>query len=263
MFNTFTKTSLASTITSSTLAIATVIGTAVSPASAQTAVDLELSLLVDASSSIDASEYQLQLEGYSQAFQNLANLDFEPFATNFVVWSDADQQQELIEWTLINDSQDALNFSNQLLGLGRPFSNSTEPGSAIFAAREGTSSVTGIFQNEFEGNRLVFDVSGDGIEDFEGLNTAAERNLSQEAGITINGLAIGDNPSVEAFYQNSVVTSDGFLVLANDFQDFQDAVTNKIQQEVINPEPIPEPTSVLALLTISGLGLVIKRRKQA
>ena len=149
--------------------------------------------------------------------------------------------------------------------MGRPGNSGTAPGNAILAAREGTASVTGIFENQFEGNRLVFDVSGDGSPSSlgGGIPTATQRDLSQQAGITINGLAIlSDDPSVVSFYQNSVITSDGFFVLANDFTDFSDAVTNKIQREVIN-EPqvkVPEPTSLLGLLAFGGLTLAIRRK---
>lgn len=63
------------------------------PASAATLtpVDLELSLLVDVSGSIDNKEYALQMSGYRNAFIKLApqfgSGDFGSVAVNFIQWS--------------------------------------------------------------------------------------------------------------------------------------------------------------------------------
>jgi len=109
------------------------------------AVDSEISLLVDISGSIDSSEYNLQLEGYAESFDNpdlynnLISQGVEgQVAVNLIVWAGGNQQQESIGWTLIDSVQTSQDFAKDIRetlittsGGSRPFSGSTAPGSAI------------------------------------------------------------------------------------------------------------------------------------
>ena len=90
-------------------------------------VDLELSLLVDVSGSISANEFNLQRQGYVNAFQNVSIWNaidhgaFSRIAVNLVYWSGKTQQAEVVGWTLI-DSQTAANtFANAISGTTRHF----------------------------------------------------------------------------------------------------------------------------------------------
>ncbi|MGB3637348.1 MAG: DUF1194 domain-containing protein [Rivularia sp. (in: cyanobacteria)] len=233
-------------------------------ANAATFVDIELSLLVDVSGTIDDDEFDLQKQGYVDVFSN-ASL-FNNFiskgkegkiAVNLIYWSGAKQQEQVVDWTLIDSAQASEDFANAINATIRDFRGFTAPGSAISVA-------TPLFSNNgFNGERQVIDISGDGDQN-SGLDTATARDNALSSGIdAINGIVIGDSSSLKAFYQNNViggVNADGtpaFVVQANTFEEFGTAIDNKIKAEItINPPTtsIPEPASIFGLLAVGAFG---------
>jgi hypothetical protein len=224
-------------------------------------VSLELVLLVDVSGSVDAGEFNLQRTGYVDAFNDVATqfgstTPPAPFAVTLIYWSGSAQQQQAVPWTLIEDAASANAFAAAVGSAGRPFSGQTAPGNAINFA---TSSILG---NNYDGDRLVIDVSGDGAAN-TGASTPTAAATAYAHGITINGLVILGEPGVQTWYQNNIVTpGHGFLEVANSFDDFGAAIDQKISYEV-NPPAIPEP-GTLTLLGSALLGLAgFRRRKKA
>ncbi len=214
-------------------------------------VDLELSLLVDVSGSVDSSEYNLQISGYANVFENPAiynNLIARGIegsvAVNLIVWSDSNRQQESITWTLIDSVESSQAFAQNIretllpaFGGSRPFSGGTDPGPAIDFA------TPLFFNNDFDSRRQTIDVSGDGSGNSSATATARDKALA--AGIdTINGIVIGGSSSVVNFYRNSLiggVNADGSAALifqANSFSEFQEVVEEQLTFEFTPPSQI-------------------------
>jgi len=223
-------------------------------------VGLELSLAIDVSGSVSASEYNLQMRGYALAFrdaqvqQAVLGVD-NGIAVNLVFWAGRSQQVEAISFQHLNSLQAIESFASSLLAVERPFSGGTSIGPAIeFAANS-------LIQNDFEGARLIIDVSGDGVSIIPETEQARDQALSM--GIdTINGLPIGGGDRLVQFYQNHLIGGDdAFLVAAASFDDFRQAIATKLFREIDSgPDSdqgteVPEPTSALLLLVyIAGFG---------
>ncbi|HLU76910.1 MAG TPA: DUF1194 domain-containing protein [Burkholderiales bacterium] len=219
-------------------------------------VALELALLVDVSGSIDGDEYDLQKQGYINAFRN-ANVQNAiagqsgGIAVTYIEWSGSGQQAQLVGWTHLTDAASADAFADALGLTSRAFSGQTNPDAAINYA------VPLFDDNDFEGLRLVIDVSGDGTGNAN--NTAAARDAALAAGINaINGLAIGGT-GLEDWYNDYLRGGAGsFVIGVADFEDFEGAVMTKLQREITGS--VPEP-GTLMLLGLATAALAFSRRR--
>ncbi|MBE9126318.1 MULTISPECIES: PEP-CTERM sorting domain-containing protein [unclassified Coleofasciculus] len=258
------------------------------PASAAmlTPVNVELSLLVDASGSIDRNEYALQMGGYRDAFIKLSPLfgsgDFGSVAVNLIQWTGANQQEQSIPWMLLNNQASALEFANLIGTLVRPRSTGTAPGSAIQFAAPLFSS------NDYEGQRWVIDISGDDPAE-SGVSTSVARDNALAAGVSaINGLPILPNRAdtrLETWYRNNIQGGVGsFTISAYGFEDVERALEEKLRRELTVPPTdvpptdvpstdfpstdvpstaVPEPTTILGILLAGGGLACLKRRQRA
>jgi Protein of unknown function (DUF1194) len=91
-----------------------------SPARAE-AVDLELVLAVDVSRSIDEEEWELQRQGYAEAFMHPAVIraiqsnPLQRIAVAYVEWGGADYQRLVIPWTVVSDAGSGERFAQAIL----------------------------------------------------------------------------------------------------------------------------------------------------
>ena len=199
-------------------------------------VDLELVLALDSSGSVNTREFNLQLQGYIDAFRNPAvietvtNGDTGAIAVTLLIWAgDTSRGTRVIaDWTLIDSQETAEEFVEKILSTPR------------FMLRDGTSlsnvieTSARLFRgNGFQGNRMVVDISGDGTNNI-GYEPTIARDVAVRAGITINGLAIlTDFPDLDLYYGEQVVGGPGaFVVSAQNFHAFSAAVLNKLVREI-------------------------------
>lgn len=206
----------------------------IATASARAAeVDVELVLAVDTSGSIDAEEYQIQHEGYAEAFASdeivgaIQAGPLQQIAVTFIEWSGLGHQNQVIGWMLVKDKASALAFAEKIKNAPRKFSDWTAISDMIdFAARLYDG-------NGYEGMRLVLDVSGDGINN-NGRPVNEARDQAVAKGIVINGLPIlNEDPTLDAYYQENVIGGPGaFKIAVKDFDTFKEALVAKLVREI-------------------------------
>jgi len=207
-------------------------------------VDLELVLAVDTSSSVSPGEFNLQMRGLAEAFRHPAVQaairaagDFG-IAVSLVQWSDNRKQTVAVDWVAVYDGASADAFAAEidntpryLIGGGKAIC-----GAMLFSMRQ-------LQINEFEGRRKVIDVSGDGRTN-QGSSPTRARDRAVAAGITINGLAIlNEDILVDLHYEANVIGGTGaFVIRADDYQDFADAILEKLIKEIAGVPIAARPT---------------------
>ena len=244
-----------------------------SPLSWSVPVDLELVLLNDVSGNVNAIDYNLEKEGFRDAFQSIAvqraiaSGALGAIAVTYIEWSGPDQQEVSVGWTLIDDIADANAFGAAIFDAPRAFDSPlgrTAPGSALNFAISPTGGAGDRNSNGFEGTRSVINVSGNGVAD-GGDDTSAARDAALDsagAGIAaINGLVVGRTSAVLDFYTANVIggTDNPFITVAPSFADFGSTLNAKLIREITGT-PVPVPgTFVLLAMGILGLGSFAKR----
>ena len=234
-------------------------------------VDTELQLLIDVSGSVDATEFNLQQQGYVDAFLDPAVLtaiqagDIGAIAVQAVYFGST--ATVAVPWTLIDDEASAISFANAIGAAPRP---GVGPFTGLSNAID--FAVPQFTDNGFEGSELVIDVSGDGAENVAapfGSPAAAaavstSRTNALNSGVDqINGLPILGEAGLESFYADNVIGGpNSFLIAANGFEDFDTAILEKLTTEISTEVPLP--LSAWLLLTgVAALGAASRMRKAA
>ncbi len=214
---------------------------------AEVPVDLELVLAIDVSGSVDPEEARLQRDGYVQAFLNekvkraIRGGPFGRIAVIYIEWAGDLHQQIIVNWSMLSDPASVEHFAGTVAEAPITSAQWTSISGAIDYA------VTLFDNNGYEGTRRVIDVSGDG-ENNRGRPAEMARDAAVARGITINGLPIlndrpnpwGGSPTsnLDSYYRNSVIGGPGaFMIPANDFTAFADAILGKLLLEISGLTP--------------------------
>lgn len=212
----------------------TVIFTSPQQTSAQTQVDLQLVLAVDASGSVSEARFELQKRGYVAAFRNRRLLHAvlsgptQSIAVTMMQWTGPALQVQVVPWMIVRDEAsmqrvaDAIDAApRRLFGGGTSISGAIDYGRTLFPVSGVTSP------------RRVIDVSGDGSNN-RGRSAAEARDDAVADGIVINGLPIlALEPWLDQYYVSDVIGGPGaFVVPAQSYETFAEAVLKKLVTEI-------------------------------
>lgn len=205
-------------------------------------VDLELVIAIDASLSIDGDEFQLQTQGTAAALADPRVLEAihaigeRGVAIAVMQWGGLTEQAIAVPWTLVRDENSALVLANEVAQMPRLIAGTR---TAIGQAMQKAALM--LFSNEYEGARLVIDLSGDGIHNHYLMKPEEVRPDLLALGIVINGLAVTkSDPLVATYYENYVIGGNSaFVIGIDDFADFGEAMLEKLVQE-ISRQPVSQ-----------------------
>lgn len=205
------------------------------PAKAEdTVVAVELVLALDASASVDKREFALQVQGLAAAFRDpdvqRAVEDLQPLgaAVAVVQWGAPGETQVVLPFTQLNSGRDSKAFGFRMELIHRfMWASATSIAAGI------ADSAALIEGNDFDGQRKVIDVAGDG-EDNGAADLEAARQSAHARGIVINGLPImADSPALADYYRERVIIGpDSFVEPARDFEDYARAIRAKLLKEL-------------------------------
>ena len=210
------------------------------PARAQIMVDLQLVLAVDASGSVNTYRFELQKRGYVAALRNPRVLGAilsgrtQSIALMMMQWTGPFLQREVLPWTLLKDEASVKSAAavieetpRRLFGGGTSISGAIDYAMAMFP------------RSPFKAERRVIDISGDGANN-NGRSVVRARDEAVGADVTINGLPIlAVEPDLAEHYRDYVIGGPGaFMVVADSFENFADAILKKMIIEIAANEPV-------------------------
>jgi hypothetical protein len=197
-------------------------------------VDLRLVLAVDVSGSVNEARFELQKQGYAEAFRHprvLKAIQSGPnsrIAVTMVQWTGPALQVQVTPWFLITDERSMHEFAAAIDAAPRQlFSGGTSISGAIdYSARL-------IADCPHQSSRSVIDISGDGANN-RGRPASSARDEAVASGIVINGLPILEiEPALDDHYMNNVIGGpNAFMVPAKGFAEFADAILKKLIIEI-------------------------------
>lgn len=202
----------------------------------QTPVDLQLVLAIDTSGSVNQYRFELQRQGYAEAFRNPNVLKsirsgiHGAIAVVVTQWTGPELQVQVVDWTIIKDEPSAAAFAAAIEDAPRRLFGG---GTSISGAIDHAASLLFDAARAFPGARRTIDVSGDGANN-RGRPAHFARDEAVRNGITINGLPIlALEPGLDRYYYDNVIGGPGaFMVAAQTYEKFAEAVLKKLIIEI-------------------------------
>ncbi len=206
-------------------------------AQARLPVDLLLVLSIDCSYSVDKTEFDLQAQGTAWAFTHPDIKDaiqrgpYKRIAVSVVQWAGADKQHIAVPWRVVSTGEEADALAQEISSMPRVLAHgSTSIAGMLHFGR------TMLLEAPFAPLRLTLDIAADGRNNTGG-NMRPLRDAVVNEGITVNGLAIlNEVPTLNYYFQREVIGGVGsFVIVAKNYDNFQQAIYRKLLREIIGP----------------------------
>ncbi|MDZ7823922.1 MAG: DUF1194 domain-containing protein [Ahrensia sp.] len=201
-------------------------------ASAQDRCALSLVLAIDVSSSVNANEYALQMQGLANALRDDDVREAIRFSGGIQLmafeWSGRFQQIEVLPWIYLATDTAIFGAADRIASHERSYADL--PTALGFAL--GHASVQ--LQNApLACSRQAIDVSGDGVSN-DGFEPSLAYSNFVFDGVQVNGLVIaGATPDPVKYYRDEVIYGPGaFIEVAANFDDFERAMKRKLLREI-------------------------------
>jgi len=216
------------------------------------AVDVELVLAADISSSMDMGERYLQRLGHIEALRHpdvlrAIRAGFHGrIAVTYFEWSDPYLQRVILPWTLIEDAATAeaaartIEAAPPLDGIRTSISGALDRARVMFQ------------ENGHSGLRRIIDIAGDEPNN-AGRPLAAARTEALAQGITINALAIvlraspqatGDTATLDRYFADALIGGPlSFVMTIRHPDDLVEAIRRKLVLEIAGlARPLGQPS---------------------
>jgi len=199
-------------------------------------VDLALVLAIDCSFSVDSNEFRLQMEGLGRAFlhreihEAISKGATGRIAVTALQWSDENNQMVILPWTIIANPDQSEALGQVLASMPRRLA---EGGTSISTALQFSAAQ---FDFAPSAERKVIDISSDGRNNIgPPVNLVRDRIVAR--GITINALTIlNEWPTLDQYFERNVVGGQAHFVLpANDYVAYAEAIYRKLLREIVGP----------------------------
>lgn len=241
---------LRSRLRGSFLGIALMLGLAAAPAAEgeETRVDVELMLAVDVSYSMTPNELEIQRRGYAEALRDpeilraIRSSYYQKVAMTYVEWSGDTAQRVIVPWTLVETAEDLDAFAGKLTAEFLPILRRTSISGLMDYAPKSFET------NDFNGDRRVIDISGDGPNNM-GRPVLPARQDVLAAGYVVNGLPLMTREGggwqfhledLDLYYANCVIGGPlSFSIPVRSWEEFPVAVRRKLVLELAGRTPEP------------------------
>ena len=189
-------------------------------------------LALDVSSSVDAEEYALQMNGLARALRDpdIVRAITEAGGIQAIAfeWSGRFQHVEIMPWSFLASDADVFAFAGAIETHPRGYDQyPTALGFALGHASILLDRAPKICA------RTVVDMSGDGVTN-EGYEPVYAYRNFDFSNVTVNGLVIeGEKPDPVEYYRREVIHGPGaFVEVARGFADYEAAMKRKLLREI-------------------------------
>jgi hypothetical protein len=188
-----------------------------------------LVLLMDASGSITEQHMRQQLNATARAIssEQITNIierlpgGLAVKAIAFGPWP-----EQVTPWTIIQSPDQASEFALRL----RQYQRDDEIQNGTYLGRAMNFAIDQFETVPCQPDEMVIDISTDGEADPGPVQEARDR--AEESLIRINAIGIGRPELLSSFLYQSVITSSGFHMTVESWQDFERAIRRKISLEI-------------------------------